>query len=92
MFAHVHAKLSLTLGDPMDSSLPGSSVHGILQARILEWVTTSTPGDLPNPGIEPVSLVSSVLAGGFFTTAPPGNSWYSSSYCYHGVAKESKTT
>ena len=32
------AKLCLTLCDPMDGSLPGSSVHGILQARILEWV------------------------------------------------------
>ena len=32
------AKLCLTLHDPMDCSLPGSSVHGILQARILEWV------------------------------------------------------
>ena len=32
------ARLCLTLGDPMDCSLPGSSVHGILQARILEWV------------------------------------------------------
>ena len=31
----------LTLGNPMDCSLPGSSVHGILQARILEWVTIS---------------------------------------------------
>ena len=29
---------SPTLGDPMDCSLPGSSVHGILQARIVEWV------------------------------------------------------
>ena len=37
----MHAKLLqsyLTLGDPMDCSPPGSSVHGILQARILEWV------------------------------------------------------
>ena len=32
----------------------------------------STPGDLPNPGIEPMSLVSPALAGRFFTTAPPG--------------------
>ena len=32
------AQLCLTLCDPMDCSLPGSSVHGILQARILEWV------------------------------------------------------
>ena len=31
-----------------------------------------TPGDLPDPGIEPASLVSAVLAGGFFTPAPPG--------------------
>ena len=31
-----------------------------------------TPGDLPDPGIEPKSLASSALAGGFFTTAPPG--------------------
>ena len=36
------AQLSLTLGDPMDYSLPGSSVYGILQARILEeWVAIS---------------------------------------------------
>ena len=31
-----------------------------------------SPGDLPDPGIEPVSLVSPALAGGFFTTEPPG--------------------
>ena len=40
----VHAKLLLsrpTLWDPMDCSLPGSSVHGILQARILEWFAIS---------------------------------------------------
>ena len=42
-----------TLYDPMDCSLPDSSVHGILQARILEWVAIPFPGDLPNPGIEP---------------------------------------
>ena len=35
------AQLCLTLRDPIDYSLPGSSVHGILQARILEWVTIS---------------------------------------------------
>ena len=32
-----------------------------------------TPEDLPDPGIEPTSLVSPALAGGFFTTMPPGN-------------------
>ena len=56
----------------MDCSLPGSSVHGIFQARILEWVAFPTPGDLPDPGIEPTFLVSLALAGGFFTTEPPG--------------------
>ena len=37
----------------MDCSPPGSSVHGILQARILEWVAIPFPGDLPDPGIKP---------------------------------------
>ena len=37
---------------PMDYSLPDSSVHGILQARILEWVTIPFSGDLPDPGTE----------------------------------------
>ena len=32
-------------------------VHGILQARILEWVAVTFPGDLPNPGIEPWSAL-----------------------------------
>ena len=41
--------------DPIDCNLPGSSVHGILQARILEWVAIPSPGDLPDPGIEPRS-------------------------------------
>ena len=34
-----------TLYDPVDSSPEGSSVHGILQARILEWVAILSPGD-----------------------------------------------
>ena len=42
---------------------------GILQARILEWVALLSPGDLPNPGIEPASLMSPALAGRFFTTS-----------------------
>ena len=36
----------------MGSSLPGSFFHGILQARILEWVAFPPPGDLPHPGIK----------------------------------------
>ena len=46
-------QLCLTLCYPMDCCLPGSSVHGILQARVLEWVVISSIGDLPDPGIEP---------------------------------------
>ena len=45
-------QLCLTLCDPMDCILPGSSVRGISQARILEWVAFPFPGDLPHPGIE----------------------------------------
>ena len=40
-----------TLCDPMDCSPPGSSVHGILQARIVDWIFPS-PGDLPDLGIK----------------------------------------
>ena len=49
---------------------------GILQARILEGAAIGVPfpppGDLPDPGTEPVSLMSPALAGGFFTT---GATW-----------------
>ena len=38
--------------NPWDCSPPGSSVYGILQARILEWVPCPPPGDLPDPEIE----------------------------------------
>ena len=114
-------QLCPTLCDPIECSLPGSSVHRILQARILEWLSLpspedlpnagikpgspslqvdslpseppekslpswgatttrkvksqgsdsrySPPGDLPNPGIEPMSLLSPALASRFFTTS-----------------------
>ena len=42
-----------TLCNPMDCILPGSSVHGLLQARTPEWVATDSPGGLPNPAIKP---------------------------------------
>ena len=61
----MHAKslqLCLTLCDPIDYSLPSSSAHGILQARILEWVATPFSRDLPNQGTEPASPVSLALA------------------------------
>ena len=46
------AKSCLTLFYLKDGSLPGSSVHEIFQAKILEWVAISFSGDLPDPGIE----------------------------------------
>ena len=53
-----------TLCHAMDWSPPGSSVHGILQARTLEWAAISFSRGSSNPGIKPTSLA---LAGGFFT-------------------------
>ena len=47
------------LCDAMDHSLPGPSVHGILQARILEWVAMLFSRGSSNPGVEPTSLLSS---------------------------------
>ena len=49
------AQSCLTLCDPVDCSLPGFSVHGILQARILEWVAISSSRGSSDPGIEPRS-------------------------------------
>ena len=51
----VVAQLCPTLCNPMGCSPPDSSVHGILQARILEWLPFLSPGALPDPGIEPTS-------------------------------------
>ena len=61
----------------MDYSQPGSSVHGISPGKntgvgcyfLLQQ-------NLPDPGIEPESPASPALAGGFFTTAPPGKLFY----------------
>ena len=65
----VHAQLHLTLWDPMHCSLSGSSVHGILQARILEWVAISFSrgSSLPSDRTR-----VSCIAGRLFTTEPPG--------------------
>ena len=59
----------LTICGSMGCNPPGSSVHGIFQARILEWVASSYAGGLPDPGIEPISLASPALAGRLFTTS-----------------------
>ena len=55
-------QLCFTLCDPVNYSLPGSSVHAIFQARMLERVAIFPPtGDLPDPQIEPMSPVATVL-------------------------------
>ena len=55
-----------TLCNPIDCSLPGSSVHGVFQARVWSGLLFPSPGDLPSSGIKPESLVSPALAGRYF--------------------------
>ena len=69
----MHAKSlqsCLTLCDPMDCSLPVSSVCDDSPSKTTE-LPCPPPGDLPDPGIKPASLMSPSLAGGFFTTSAP---------------------
>ena len=58
-----------TLCIPMHYSPPGSSVHGILQARILEWVAMPPSWGSSWPRDPTMSLMPPALAGGFFTTS-----------------------
>ena len=66
MCANMSLQLCPTLCNSTDYSPPSSSVHGILQARILEWVSCPPPGDLTDPGIK---TASPALAAKFFTTS-----------------------
>ena len=67
----VQAQSRPTLCDPMDCTLPGSSVHGIFQARILEWIAISF--SKRSSQLRDQTCVSCVSCfGGFFTTEPPG--------------------
>ena len=59
----------LTLCDPVDCSLPGYPVPGILQARTLEWVAISFSRGSSHPGIEPWSPA---LQADALTSEPPG--------------------
>ena len=63
----VLTQLCPTRCDPMDSRPPGTSVHGILQARILEWAAISSSRGSSQPRDQ--TLVSPALAGVFFTTS-----------------------
>ena len=64
------AKSCPTLCDPMDCSPPGSSAHGISQARILEWATLPFSRGSSPPRDQPTSPA---LPAGFSTTEPPGS-------------------
>ena len=63
------AQLCLTFCDPMDCSLSGSSVHGILRQECWSGLPFPSPGDLPDPGIEPGS---SALRADSLPSEPPG--------------------
>ena len=68
----MHAKflqLCLTLHDPKESRQPGSSVHGALQTRILQWV--AVPSSRGSSQSRDQTRGSCVI-GGFFTAEPPG--------------------
>ena len=77
-FSYVWAELCLvtqlcpTFCGPMDCSPPGSSVHGIFQARILEWVVIS----YSRGSSQPSDQTHICLAGRFLTTVPPGKSLF----------------
>ena len=75
----MHAKSlqsCLTLCDPMDCSPPNSSVCRILQARILEWVAMLSSRDASWPRDRTCLSCDPWIAGGFFTSEPPGKPQY----------------
>ena len=59
----------LTLGYPMDCSLQAPLSVRFCRLEYWSWMPFPTPADLPDPGIEPTSLASLALAGGFFTAS-----------------------
>ena len=70
----MHAKslqLFLTLCDPVDYSLPGSSVHRISQARRLEWVAMPSSRGSYRPRDQTHVSCDSCIAGGYFTGEAP---------------------
>ena len=79
-----------TLCDPMDWGLPGSSVNGILQARLLEWVAISFSRDLPDPGIKPRSHALEAEAFNLRATREAGPTKANSAECSGGSVSESR--
>ena len=70
------AQLCVTLCGLMDCSPRGSSVHGILQARILEWVAISSSRETSWPRDQTSTSWVSCIAGRFFTSGPSGKPYY----------------
>ena len=66
----------LTLCDPMDCSPPDSSVHGISQARMLEWFTMPSSRGSSQPRDPTCISCASCVAGGFFISEPPGKKFH----------------
>ena len=73
--AYVHAKSLQScpaLRNSMHCNPPGSSVHGILQAKILEWIAMPSSRGSSQPRDQTCASCSCYIAGGFFTTEPLG--------------------
>ena len=62
-------QLCLTLGDPMDCNLPGSSIHGLLQARTVEWVAVPSSRESSPPRDGTLIFCISRVCRWFFTTS-----------------------
>ena len=78
----------LTLCDPMDYSPPGSSVHGIFQARILEWVAmASSRGIFPTQGLNPGLLHSRQILYQLSYQGSPSLGCWSRNYQTHGFSQ-----
>ena len=69
----MHAQLCLTFCDPWTTAHQAPLSLEFSRQEYLSWLPFLSPGDLPNSGIKPTSLMSPALTGRFFTTEPPGN-------------------
>ena len=83
------AHLCLTLCDPMNYSSPGSSVHGISQARILEWVAISSSRGSSQSGDQTHIFWVSCITGGFFTIELTGNTAWRTFWLLHSLLSKS---